>query len=117
MKYDKLHGQVLNYYDWHEYNFFQIGCCVEYIGSDISRSVAQCNVQNCTTIEISDSGAEALECYQSRLRDNSMLDGCHRHLLTTLTLVTSIIYHQGQFLTQKVERACNWHLAKFKSIG
>ena len=67
---------------------FQIGCCVEYIGSDISRSVAQCNVQNCTTIEVNNNGAEALECYQSRLHDNSMLDECHRQLLlVTLSLV------------------------------
>ena len=84
---------------------FQIGCCVEYIGSDISRSVAQCNVQNCTTIEVSDSGAEALECYQSRLRNNSMLDDCHGQLLMTLSLVTSIIHHQGQLLTPKGEPA------------
>lgn len=72
---------------------FQIGCCVEYVGSDISTSVAQCNVQNCTTIEVNDSGAEALECYRSRLRDNSMLDKCHgKLLLVTLSLVISIHY-------------------------
>ena len=65
---------------------FQIGCCVDYIGSDLP--VAQCNVQNCTTIALNNSRAE---CYRSRLNDDSALNECHRQLLTTLSLVYTFI--------------------------
>ena len=65
----------------------QIGCC---IGSEVS--VAQCNVLNCTMIEVNTSRAEALQCYRSRLHDNSTLNKCHGQLLTTLSLVTSLCH-------------------------
>ena len=75
----------------------QIGCCVNFIGSEVS--VAQCNVRNCTTIKVNISRAEALKCYRSRLHDDPTLNGCHDQLIaSTISQVPQFMYLKMQLL-------------------